>query len=534
MFFVFYTEEWIFQKYGIKIKQIMPHLTLTDNNIANPSSLSSLLQNDVESQIHAFQDLQTIAGKSLQELCKQNANLLVFPDCLKSGDDKIEELSICELAGSPKYSDESKIENVDNVKIKTGNLMGFVGFGGKDNHGTLVEIRSRFTKNNKQDHFLHYMLEKVFRINLFNLNYSHSRNDGLDLLYLVFPYFLKKALRQGLLRKYQTYKRNDSAVKGVIDISRHIKYNTPFNGKIAYNYREYSADNHVTQLIRHTIEFLKQKPIGKNILSNDSDIMLAVKQIAEVTQETYSFHAREKIIHKNLKGENHPYYSDYKPLQKLCMMILNHSKMQYSQSNSPVYGILFDGAWLWEEYLATILCDPKLAEKQFLHPTNKDRKGGIRLFDNTISDEDSSVRNCYRRIYPDFYRENTKPENDDFLKNDGVILVAKYKQLDKGLVRDDLYQIISYMHTMKIPNGGFIYPDSSTVLTDRSDEDEILLPSEVKTRLQSDVEVKTFHLAGLGGTIRTIAFPITQNAENYELFKTQMQKAESELTSKLV
>jgi hypothetical protein len=49
----------------------MPHLTLTDNNIANLSSLSSLLQNNVESQIHAFQDLQTIAGKSLQELCKK-------------------------------------------------------------------------------------------------------------------------------------------------------------------------------------------------------------------------------------------------------------------------------------------------------------------------------------------------------------------------------------------------------------------------------------------------------------------------------
>jgi 5-methylcytosine-specific restriction endonuclease McrBC regulatory subunit McrC len=383
------------------------------------------------------------------------------------------------------------------------------------------------------------MLEKVFRINLFNLNYSHSRNDGLDLLYLVFPYFLKKALRQGLLRKYQTYKRNDSAVKGVIDISRHIKYNTPFNGKIAYNYREYSADNHVTQLIRHTIEFLKQKPIGKNILSNDSDTVLAVKQITEVTQETYSFHAREKIIHKNLKGENHPYYSDYKPLQKLCVMILNHSRMQYSQSNSPVYGILFDGAWLWEEYLATIL-----KPVGFEHPENKTGKGGIKLFDNSKNDDaEIAFSKCYRRIYPDFYRENTKSENDDFLKNDGVILDAKYKQLEKGLVRDDLYQIISYMHTMKIPTGGFIYPlpfssavltdRSSITLTDRSDEDETLLPSEVKTRLLSDVEVKNYKLANDTGTVSTIAFPIPQHAENYKEFVETMKESESNLLEKM-
>ena len=180
--------------------------------------------------------------------------------------------------------------------------------------------------------------------------------------------------------------------------------------------------------------------------------------------------------------------------------------MQYAKSDSPVYGILFDGAWLWEEYLNTILQD-----LNFEHPTNKDRKGGIKLFDNTAGSGEETFNKCYRRIYPDFYKENS---SDD--KKDGVILDAKYKHLENGFVRDDLYQVISYMHTMKIPTGGFIYPFALTSSGNLT------------------VEVKTFHLAGLGGTIRTIAFPITQNAENYELFKTQMQKAESELTSKLV
>ena len=180
--------------------------------------------------------------------------------------------------------------------------------------------------------------------------------------------------------------------------------------------------------------------------------------------------------------------------------------MQYAKSDSPVYGILFDGAWLWEEYLNTILQD-----LNFEHPTNKDRKGGIKLFDNTAGSGEETFNKCYRRIYPDFYKENS---SDD--KKDGVILDAKYKHLENGFVRDDLYQVISYMHTMKIDKGGFIYPFALTS------------PGNLT------VEVKTFHLAGLGGTIRTIAFPITQNAENYELFKTQMQKAESELTSKLV
>ena len=94
---------------------------------------------------------------------------------------------------------------------------------------------------------------------------------------------------------------------------------------------------------------------------------------------------------------------------------------------------------------------------------------------------------------------------------------------------------------MKIPTGGFVYPISSATLTERSDEDETLLPSEVKTRLQSevdvrllsDVEVKKYHLAGLGGTVFTVAFPIPQHAENYKEFVETMKESESNLLEKM-
>ena len=78
---------------------------------------------------------------------------------------------------------------------------------------------------------------------------------------------------------------------------------------------------------------------------------------------------------------------------------------------------------------------------------------------------------------------------------------------------------------MKIPTGGFVYPDSSATLTERSDEDE--------TRLLSDVEVKKYHLAGLGGTVSAIGFPILQNAESYSDFSEMMKKSESNLLEKM-
>ena len=487
------------------------HLTLEDNKIKELSDK----QLSQQSQIHVYEDLQLVANKSLKDLCK-NQSLLVFPHCLGEHDDGIEEQFIVQFEGSAKFNDEDKIVSCDDVKIKTGNLMGFIGFSGKGCHGTKLEIRSRFSENadnnkaekNNQDFFLHYMLEKVFKINLFNLNYSYNNSSSFDLIYLIFPYFLKRALNQGLFKTYKTFERNDSAVKGAINVSRHIRQNVPFGGRVAYRSREYTFDNHIMQLIRHTIEYIKTKPSGKSILTQDPDTQKAVLQINEVTNETYSLQKRSKVIFENLKPLNHPYYLDYNYLQKLCLMILNNANSQYSTSSSPIYGILFDGAWLWEEYLWTILKDAGLGGKNFVHPTNKDRKGGIRLFDNSVDPEDSSVRNCYRRIYPDFYCENLAEDSTD-----GIILDAKYKQLDKGLVRDDLYQIISYMHTMKIPTGGFVYPVASTTLSNR--------------------ESDSYHLANNTGVIKSFGFVIPECETDYAAFQQEMRKTEDELVQEI-
>ena len=181
----------------------------------------------------------------------------------------------------------------------------------------------------------------------------------------------------------------------------------------------------------------------------------------------------------------------YKPLQKLCMMILCHKKLKYAISEKKVYGILFDGAWLWEEYLATIL-----TKCGFIHPKNKEGKGGIRMF-AADKDENEFDKN-YRRIYPDFYRTAHS--------NNPMILDAKYKRLQNGVGRDDLYQIVTYMHTMKIQFGGFIFPSKT----------EGTLPQKYK-------------LAGYGGEISVIGIPIPQNASSYNDFILSIKNTENDL-----
>ena len=240
----------------------------------------------------------------------------------------------------------------------------------------------------------------------------------------MFPLFLKRAVSQGVYKKYITRKYNDANVRGTIDVNRHIRFNEPFNGKVAYTTREYSYDNEVTQLIRHTIEFIN-KENGGDILMSAPDIQQAVYQIIDATP-SYLSSELQSVINRNLRPVLHPYYSQYTSLQRLCLQILRHEELKYGNEKDEVCGVLIDAAWLWEEYLNTVL-----SKIGFTHPTNKERKGGIRMFDNPTDEE--SFNSNGRRIYPDFYRED-------------YILDAKYKHLNKGVGREDLYQVVSYMY----------------------------------------------------------------------------------------
>lgn len=365
-----------------------------------------------------------LSHRTVRSLCedKNNSNLLIFPHCLGDRRKEFCDTPICSI--------------IDDT-ITTNNLMGFIGVqDGKVS--AELSIRSRFHKDNEQDYFLHYMLQKVFHFNLFNLPTSSGDSESFEfILFHLFMHYLKKAMKQGIFKQYRKCEYNDANVRGVIDIPRHIRHNMPFNGKVAYRTSEYRYDNPVTQLIRHTIEYIRRSPVAGNVLKCDKSTDEAVRTIYDITP-SYNANDRQRIINQNLKPVKHPFYTQYTFLQRLCLHILRHKKMSYSSSENKVYGILFDGAWLWEEYLATILC-----EKGFIHAV-KGENNGFQLYKGG------------NQRFPDFYS----------LKEQ-VVLDAKYKRLNNGIQRNDLYQLITYIHTLNNDKNGdvkgakcgaFVYP----------------------------------------------------------------------------
>ena len=385
--------------------------------------------------LHDVADLLSIGNKSIRQLCDENEHLLVFPLSIDDTDDRIGDSTIIDI-----YA-----ENENFVRIKSGNIMGFVGRKNQQ-----LKIYSRFD-NQKHDFFLHYMLQKVFSFNIFNLDFTSSEDNVFEFLVYMFPAMLKIAMRQGVYKEYRRFRHNDANVRGTIDISRHIRENIPFRGTVAYNTREFSFDNSITELIRHTIEYIKTIPSGDIILSSDKTVEDCIKKIVSYTH-SYNHTERIKIIQDNLLPCNHPFYKEYTALQKLCVQILRQEEIKYGTDDDRIYGILFDGAWLWEEYLNTLLC-----EKGFIHPENKLGTGSIYLFEHG------------GQRFPDFWKQD-------------IVLDAKYKKLAINgnrldIERDDVHQIMAYMYRLKAPKGGIICPyvgDDNKVISQNMHKDSYL------------------------------------------------------------
>ena len=352
-----------------------------------------------------------IANKTLEQLAKEG--IFVFPELINETDDLTKNQMI--------------MRSVNNL-YQTGNVMGFLGLGDER-----LSIESRFSSG-KNDYFFQYLLEKVLDIpNIVEFETDENQENKLfNLLIFLFPYFLKKAMRKGIYKIYVRRQYNDGNVKGTIEIARHVSKNTPFIGNIAYSQREYSYDNYLTELIRHTLEFIKQKPYGQYLLPKVKD---EINAIISVTSN-YKLHDRRKILAENkCNPVRHAYYREYRALQNLCTLILQHQKHQIGIGTRQIYGILFDGAWLWEEYVNLLI------KKDYYHPMNNGGKGAQRLFDNNIG-----------LIYPDFISRGSAHR---------IIADAKYKPIDNIGNRDYL-QVLAYMFRFDAKQGFYLYPESGT------------------------------------------------------------------------
>lgn len=387
------------------------------HTVTTPSKVMRMkrfkIKDNAAQKKEAFSDIanltRKIADKTLEQL--EREGVFVFPECVKDAEDITR--------------DQMILQSV-NDSYCSGNVMGFLGCGDER-----LQIESRFSVG-EEDYFFQYLLDKVLDFpNLVDLESDANQDNRLfNFLLFLFPHYLKTAMRKGLFKQYVRRRYNDGNVKGTVDVVRHIEKNTPFTGKIAYSQREFSYDNSLIELVHHTVEYIKRKPYGNKLLAKVKD---EIKLVIEATPD-YEPYDRQRIIEQNKKSPvRHAFYREYLALQRLCILILRRRKHQIGSGSKQIYGILFDGAWLWEEYINSLI------EDFFYHPMNKGGKGAQRLFEGNIG-----------LIYPDFISRDSQTR---------IIADAKYKPMDNIGNRDYL-QVLAYMFRFDAKAGYYLYPQA--------------------------------------------------------------------------
>lgn len=416
----------------------------------------------------AFSDISALTGKIADKTLDQleREGVFVFPEYIDDAEDITR--------------DQMILQSV-NDSYRSGNVMGFIGCG---NERLIIE--SRFS-GEADDFFFQYLLDRVLDFpNLVDLETDANQDNRLfNFLLFLFPHYLKTAMRKGLFKKYIRHNYNDGNVKGTIDVARHIEKNTPFTGNVAYSQREFSFDNSLMELVRHTIEFIKRKPYGGKILIKVKD---EVKLVVDATQG-YEPYDRQRIIEQNKKNAvRHAYFREYLALQRLCLLILRHQKHQIGSGSKQIYGILFDGAWLWEEYVNSLI------EDIFYHPMNKGGKGAQRLFEGNTG-----------LIYPDFISRDNEAR---------IIADAKYKPIENIGNRDYL-QVLAYMFRFDAKVGFYLYPEAE-------DSDDLKLRLNQGSTYESNVMPRD------DISITKHGLKVPADAVDYDEFVAKMKSSEKE------
>ena len=416
----------------------------------------------------AFSDISALTGKIADKTLDQleREGVFVFPEYIDDAEDITR--------------DQMILQSV-NDSYRSGNVMGFIGCG---NERLIIE--SRFS-GEADDFFFQYLLDRVLDFpNLVDLETDANQDNRLfNFLLFLFPHYLKTAMRKGLFKKYIRHNYNDGNVKGTIDVARHIEKNTPFTGNVAYSQREFSFDNSLMELVRHTIEFIKRKPYGGKILIKVKD---EVKLVVDATQG-YEPYDRQRIIEQNKKNAvRHAYFREYLALQRLCLLILRHQKHQIGSGSKQIYGILFDGAWLWEEYVNSLI------EDIFYHPMNKGGKGAQRLFEKNTG-----------LIYPDFISRDNEAR---------IIADAKYKPIENIGNRDYL-QVLAYMFRFDAKVGFYLYPEAE-------DSDDLKLRLNQGSTYESNVMPRD------DISITKHGLKVPADAVDYDEFVAKMKSSEKE------
>ena len=339
-------------------------------------------------------------------------------------------------------------------KYRVGKYAGILYYKGRT-----VVIHSRFDGKDDQNHFLNYALAAAGRLPMKVLRTAEETacQGSFDLILAqLFLTQLRDAHSVGVYREYRTFQHNDSSPRGYLDIARHIRLNPLPNGKIACSTREYTPNNPINHLILAAWGCLCARPgtgaFARQLLQADPSLKRPLDELNwSLGTPDISRPALNRTAQKTLRPIVHPLHQRYETVRRTALLILKEAGLDLFRAESlQVGGLLIPMDKTWELMLehAVLSKVGDVSTQKEIPVLLQEKRHGMRVFK------------------PDFLF-GCRQEKQRTMAD--IVLDAKYRRAWENAclsesggwssgVRDDVFQVLSYMYVTAARAGGVLCP----------------------------------------------------------------------------
>lgn len=255
-----------------------------------------------------------------------------------------------------------------------------------------------------------------------------QQNSVLDLYLELFLTECERIVRRGRTKQYRQVTRNQMAMKGRLNMSRHVTHNAIHKERFYVEYNTYDHNHLLNRLLAETLRVLQTQFNKPRYYSRIQNLLLEFEDCSPVIPKPEHF---ENLIFTR-KNER------YRRALQIARLILLNYHPDLSRGRNHVLALMFDMNRLWEGYVGKML-RKHLGEMYTLKPQQS------RPFwksDHT-----------YRKLRPDFLLISDSPDHHD------IILDTKWKTPPNLTPSDeDLRQMFAYNRVFGVERSVLLYP----------------------------------------------------------------------------
>ena len=259
----------------------------------------------------------------------------------------------------------------------------------------------------------------------------------LEVLIRLFCEQLWKAVRHGMVRRYEPQADNLTVLRGKLDLSSQLRVNLARPDRLFCNFDEFTEDNQLNRALKAALRVLHRVSRSQSNLRSVAELLFCFQDVQDIEGHTIKW---DSVITDRLS-------SRYEPLVRLARLFIAGESPDVVSGTNQGFALLFDMNELFESYIGAI------AKRVF-------GRQGLKV----------SLQGPKRHLAQHVSGADTFALRPDIVVSRGADIAAiidtKWKRLKGAATREgvssgDAYQMHAYSTQYGAPDVMLLYPHHS-------------------------------------------------------------------------